>query len=121
MSILCATRFSEESSHAVNAAAALARAHGEPLELIHVAPSGLIRSFGDRFNEVARSGVKAEASRLKTAFGMSVSRDEYLEMVKAEENTSVERMKDVVTVFDTIPIGTPVLITQEPLAKQPPL
>ena len=39
---------------------------------------------------------EAQFSRLKAAFGMSVSRDEYLEMVKTEEAAAVERMKAVI-------------------------
>jgi len=38
---------------------------------------------------------EAQFSRLKTAFGMTQARDEYLEMVKTEEAASVERMKAV--------------------------
>ena len=38
---------------------------------------------------------EAQFSRLKTAFGMKQSRDEYLEMVKTEEVASVDRMKAV--------------------------
>lgn len=40
---------------------------------------------------------EAQFSRLKSAFGMSATRDEYLEMVKAEEASSMERMKAVIT------------------------
>lgn len=39
----------------------------------------------------------AQFSRLKTAFGMKMTREEYLAMVKTEEAASVERMKAVTT------------------------
>ena len=35
-------------------------------------------------------------SRLKIGFGLRLSRDEYLEMVKTEEASSVERMRTVI-------------------------
>ena len=38
---------------------------------------------------------EAQFSRLKSGFGLKLSRDEYLEMVKTEEASSVERMRTV--------------------------
>lgn len=109
MSILCATRFSEESSPAVDAAAALARAHREPLELIHVAPSGLLRAFADRFNEVAATALKAEAARLTKEGTTVVTRQlsGRLEEVLAAHAAKVGAR--AVVVGDTVERGTSML------------
>ncbi|HQZ63530.1 MAG TPA: vWA domain-containing protein [Planctomycetaceae bacterium] len=40
---------------------------------------------------------EAQYSRLKQGFGLKVSRDEYLEMVKTEETNSIARMNSVIT------------------------
>lgn len=109
MSILCATRFSEESSPAVDAAAALARAHREPLELIHVSPGGLLRAFADRFSEVASTALKAEAARLTKEGTQVVTRQltGRLEDVLAEHAAKVGAR--AVVVGDTVERGTSVL------------
>ena len=39
---------------------------------------------------------EAQFSRLKSGFGLNLSRDEYLEMVKTEEASSIERMRTVI-------------------------
>jgi nucleotide-binding universal stress UspA family protein len=72
MTLLAPTRFTEESSHAVNAAAALARKRNEPLVLAHVLPRGILRSF-QQLETAATAALTAEAARLtKTGVHASV-------------------------------------------------
>jgi nucleotide-binding universal stress UspA family protein len=65
MTIVCATRFSEESTHAVNAAAALARRHSEPLHLVHVMPPSVMRAVSERMAEAARAALEVEVLRFR--------------------------------------------------------
>jgi nucleotide-binding universal stress UspA family protein len=71
MTIVCATRFTEESSFAVTVAAQLARKHRQPLWLVHVLPSEMIRSWGDRLESAANSALAHEAQVL-TQSGVEV-------------------------------------------------
>jgi nucleotide-binding universal stress UspA family protein len=72
MTIVCATRFSEESQHAVNAAAALARRRKEPLHLVHVVTGGLLQSMRLQMTDTATTALNDEVARLKTP-GLQVS------------------------------------------------
>ncbi len=72
MSIVCATRFSEESQHAVNAAAALARRRREPLHLVHVVTGGLLPGMRLQLTDAATTALTDEVSRLKGP-GLQVS------------------------------------------------
>ena len=63
MTLLAPTRFTEESSHAVNVAAALARKRKEPLVLAHVLPQGILRSF-QQLESAASAALSSEATRL---------------------------------------------------------
>ncbi len=67
MTIVCATRFSEESSFAGRVAAQLARKQNQTLWLVHVVPGQMLRSWGDRLQEVAASALEAEALPLRQA------------------------------------------------------
>ena len=40
---------------------------------------------------------EAQFERLKAAFGMKMTREEYLEMVKTEETSAIERLKAIQT------------------------
>ncbi len=64
MTILCATRFTEESTRAVNVAAALSLVKKEPLLLTHVLPGGLLAGFA-QLGTVAEAALQSEATRLK--------------------------------------------------------
>ena len=64
MTIVCATRFTEESTRAVSVAAELAKAHQEPLHLVHVLPGGLTRPFTEKMVAAAQLTLEAEAMAL---------------------------------------------------------
>ncbi len=70
MTILCATRFTEESTRAVNVAASLAVAKKEPVLLVHVLPGGLMGAFA-QLGTVAEAALRSEATRLE-ARGVNV-------------------------------------------------
>ncbi len=65
MTIVCATRFSEESAFAIWVAAELARKHKMTLWLVHVLPGRVIRSWGSRLELAATSALDAEAEVLR--------------------------------------------------------
>ncbi len=65
MTILCATRFTEESSAASRVAAALARTHRQTLWLVHVVPTRLIPSMGVKLESAADAALEAEATALR--------------------------------------------------------
>ena len=66
MSIVCATRFTEESSFAVTVAAELARKRTEPLWLVHVLPAGL-GVFQDGLDAGASDALTQQAGALAQA------------------------------------------------------
>jgi nucleotide-binding universal stress UspA family protein len=72
MTIICATRFTEESSFAVKVAAELARRHKEQLWLVHVLPNTIVSSWGNRVEIATASSLDAEASALKQSLGLNV-------------------------------------------------
>ncbi len=65
MTIICATRFSEESSFAARVAADLARKQKQTLWLVHVLPGRVMRSWSDRLEAAASSSLEAEATALR--------------------------------------------------------
>ncbi len=65
MTIVCATRFSEESSFAAKVAAELARKQKQALWLVHVLPGRVIRSWGDKVEAAATAALLAEAQVLR--------------------------------------------------------
>lgn len=62
MTIVCATRFTEESTQAVAVATELAKAHREPLALVHVLPGGLTRPWSDKLVAAAQATLETEAN-----------------------------------------------------------
>jgi nucleotide-binding universal stress UspA family protein len=74
MTIVCATRFSQESQHAVDAAAALARKKGASLSLVHVMPSGVLKTFSRSMAESAKKALDEEVRRLSEG-GLTVTAD----------------------------------------------
>ena len=74
MTIVCATRFSEESQHAVAAAAALAKKVGDSLCLVHVTSTGLLQGHNTQLEETARTALNDEVLRLQKS-GVTVSGD----------------------------------------------
>lgn len=64
MTIVCATRFTEESSYAVKVAADLARKHQQPLWLVHVLPSGGLKPWADRLDAAATTTLEHEVQDL---------------------------------------------------------
>jgi nucleotide-binding universal stress UspA family protein len=71
MTIVCASRFTEESSFAVNVAADLALKHGQRLCLVHVLPRGAVPSWGDFLDAAATNALENEAKAL-SARGIKV-------------------------------------------------
>ncbi len=71
MTIVCATRFTEESSFAVKVAGELARRHEEPLWLVHVLPGTAARPWGDKL-EVAAAGVLDHEAQALAQTGVKV-------------------------------------------------
>ena len=65
MSIVCATRFTEESSFAAKIAAELARKRKQTLWLVHVLPGGLIPTWGDQLGSAAEAILESEALALR--------------------------------------------------------
>ncbi len=67
MTIVCATRFTEESSFAVWVAAELARKQKQALWLVHALPGRVLRASNDRFESAAAAALEAEAQPLRQA------------------------------------------------------
>lgn len=65
MTIVCATRFSEESSFAGQVAAELARKSQQPLWLVHVLPGRLVRAWSERFEATATAALETQAQALR--------------------------------------------------------
>lgn len=65
MTIVCATRFTEESSFAAWVAAEIARKHKQTLWLVHVVASRVIPAWGVRFEATADAALEAEAISLR--------------------------------------------------------
>lgn len=72
MTIVCATRFSEESQHAVNAAVSLARRRNEPLCLVHVMSGGMLQAFSKQLADSAKTALDDEVLRLSKS-GVTVT------------------------------------------------
>ncbi len=64
MTIVCATRFTEESSNAVQVAAELARRHKEKLFLVHCLPNTVVPSWGEKMSTATGHALDAEAKEL---------------------------------------------------------
>jgi len=64
MTIVCATRFSEESTSAVAVAAELAQRRAQALSLVHVLPAGALSSWGDFLDAAATNALENEAKAL---------------------------------------------------------
>lgn len=71
--IVCATRFSEESRQAVDAAAALARRKGRALSLVHVMPTGVLKPFSRSLADSARKALDEEVARLSAPGDLEVT------------------------------------------------
>lgn len=65
MTIICATRFTEESQKAVASAGALAKKNRQILWLVHVLPTGLTRAFQQQSADAAKAALDADCELLR--------------------------------------------------------
>ncbi len=114
MTILCATRFSEESLHAVNAAAALASRHREPLQVVHVVTGGLLPGTRLQLADSASTALADEVARLKASRpGLQVSSallhgrlEEALAKACTQVDASLVVVGDTARATSALPTGT---------------